>query len=97
MNGTGRERFAAAQVAAWERDDVTLLHDFFTPGEFAAMRADFSSGRTRPASLLPAAGWEAVVADARWRCRAEHYRPTTFNACGGSRGCTPARDTYLRQ
>lgn len=36
-----RERWTAADVEAWERDGVTLLHGFFTPEECAAVRADF--------------------------------------------------------
>jgi hypothetical protein len=43
-----RARFTPADVEAWERDGVTLLHDFFTPQECAAVRADFDVvyGRT---------------------------------------------------
>jgi len=35
------QRFTGQAVAEWEREGVVLMHDFFTPEECAAVRADF--------------------------------------------------------
>ncbi|WP_304171393.1 phytanoyl-CoA dioxygenase family protein [Phenylobacterium aquaticum] len=43
-----QQRFTAEDVETWRRDGVTLVRDFFTPEEVAAVRADFEQvfGRT---------------------------------------------------
>ena len=48
MSVAQQDRFTADDVATWEREGVTLLHDFFSPEECAAVRADFDVvfGRT---------------------------------------------------
>ncbi len=38
-----RERFTQDDIDAWRRDGVTLLREFFTPDEVAAVRADFET------------------------------------------------------
>ncbi len=45
-------RYAPEHIETWRRDGVVLVHDFFTPDEIAAVRADFETvfGRTAGAA-----------------------------------------------
>ncbi len=38
-----QQRFTSEDVEAWRRDGITLIPDFFTPDEVAAVRADFEA------------------------------------------------------
>lgn len=48
------QRFTAADVEAWRRDGATVLRDFFTPAEVAAVRADFETVFERTAGAATA-------------------------------------------
>ena len=39
----GQPRFTDKDVETWRRDGIALIRDFFTPGEIAAVRADFAT------------------------------------------------------